>query len=368
MILSRKENILLIVFFAAILLLPILDNIFNFSPIQNLFEKRLPNPLPQRPQNISESIDYPKKFESFFNDEYGFRKSFIFVNGKIMDNIFDESPSSRALIGKDGWLYFDNQNSFLDAQGLVELDEKNISLLVKSLIENWQKLRARNIDYLVVIAADKTSIYPEFLPDFIKISTQEHRADKIISALKNAAPSFPLLDLRPHLKEAKKREIIYHKTDTHWNMRGAHIGYSEIMKKIHQEYHLRSDFKDVEEIKNDGDIANIMGIKAEDIDYSLKENFVRSFYNQDPTELEYKMFHKLLIYRNYNKNLPILFVYKDSFFDNMMFYFSNHFSYNYFVNESPCNLDMEIIKKYRANIVIHEFWEGRIEEVMNKCR
>ena len=268
----------------------------------------------------------------------------------------------------NGWLYFDNQNSFLDAQGLAELDERKIPLMVKSLIRNWQNLRARNIDYLVVIAADKTSIYPEFLPDFIKISTKEHRVDKFINALKKASPNFPLLDLRPYLKEAKKHEIIYQKTDTHWNKRGAYIGYSEIMKKLHREYHPRSDFEDVEEIKSDGDIANIMGIKAENIDYSLKENFVMNFYNPSPTEAEYKMFHKPIIHRNYNKNLPILFVYKDSFFDNMMFYFSNHFWYSYFINESPCNLDMEIIKKYRANVVIHEFWEGRIEEVMNKCK
>lgn len=116
MILSRKKNIVLIIFFAVILLLPILDNIFHFSPVENLFEKRLPAEAPQKPKNISDLINYPKKFEAFFNDNYGFRKSYIFANSKIMDNIFNESPSARALIGKDGWLYFDNQNSFLDAK------------------------------------------------------------------------------------------------------------------------------------------------------------------------------------------------------------------------------------------------------------
>ncbi len=365
--LSRKRNILLIIFFALILLLPTLDSIFSFSPVQNLFEKRLPAPLPQRPHNSSDILSYSKKFEEFFNDNYGFRKSFIFANGKIMDNIFNESPSSRALIGKDDWLYFDNQNSFLDAQGLAKIDEKEIYLAVKSFIKNWHNLRARNIDYLVVIAADKTTIYPEFLPDFIKVSSEKHRIDKFIDALKKASPGFPILDLRASLNEAKKREIIYQKTDTHWNKRGAYVGYAEIMKKLNLQYLSRASFVDIEGVMNDGDISYIMGIEAENIDYSLKENFVPNFREINPTELDQKTFHRPIFYANYNRNLPILFVYKDSFFDNMMGFFSNHFSQNYFINEFPCDLNMDIIKKHRANVVIHEFWEGRIEEVVHSC-
>ncbi len=368
MILSRKKNILLIIFFVAILLLPILDNILNFSPIQNLFEKRLPASMPKKPHNASEFAKYSKKFEEFFNDNYGFRKSLIFANSKIMDNIFNESPSFSALTGKDGWLYFDNQNSFLDVQGLAKIDDRKIELMVKSFIKNWQNLRAKNIDYLLVIAADKTSIYPEFLPDFIKISNKEHRIDKFINALKKEAPSFPLLDLRPFLKEAKKHEIIYQKTDTHWNKRGSYVGYSEIMKKMNLKYRSRNDFVDYEGVIDDGDISYIMGIKAENIDYNLKENFVPNFYNVRPSEADYKIFNKPLIYRNYDKNLPILFVYKDSFFDNMAEFFANNFSQSYFVNEFPCDLNIEIIEKYHANVVIQQFWEGRIEEVANACK
>ena len=367
MILSRKKNILLIIFFVAILLMPILDNIFNFSPIQNLFEKRFLASIPEKPRNVSEFAKYSKKFEEFFNDNYGFRKSLIFTNSQIMDNIFNESPSSSALIGKDEWFYFDNQNSFLDAQGLAKLDDQKIALMVKSFIKNWQILRAKNIDYLVVIAADKTSIYPEFLPDFIKISNKEHRIDKFINALKKDAPSFPVLDLRPFLKKAKKHEIIYHKTDAHWNKRGAYVGYSEIMQKMNHLYLQRKHFVNVEGMMDDGDISYVIGIKAENIDYNLKENFVPNFYSVNPTEADYRLFHKPAVYRNYNKNLPILFVYKDSFFDNMMEFFANNFSQSYFVNEFPCDLNIEIIQKYRANIVIQQFWEGRIEEVANEC-
>lgn len=229
-------------------------------------------------------------------------------------------------------------------------------------------MQEKNIEYLVVIAADKTSIYPEFLPDFIKISNGEHRIDKFITALKKAAPDFPMLDLRPSLLEAKKQEIIYQKTDTHWNGRGAYTGYAEIMKKLNREYVARSEFLDIENVMRDGDIAYIMGIEASNQDYDLQENFVPNFRTASLAEADYKTFHKPARFINYDKILPTLFVYKDSFFDQMTRFFANNFSQSYFINESPCDLDIKIIKKYRANVVIHEFWEGRIEEVIDQCK
>lgn len=363
---SKKKNLFLICAFCLILLIPILDNIFHFSPIKQLFEKRLPAASPSLPQNLDETKKFPKNFENFFNDNYGFRKSLIFLNSKIMDNIFNESPSSRALIGKEGWLYFDNQSSLLDAQGLAKIDEKKLQLAAKIFVQNWRKAKKNNIDYLLVIAADKTTIYPEFLPDFIKYSTQNHRIDKFITALKNEDKNFPLLDLRPILLEAKKNEIIYQKTDTHWNKRGAHYGYSEIMKKLHLPFNSRLEFRDVEgEIK--GDISDIMNIDATNIDYSLEEKFEKNFSQLDPTRAELTQFHKPIFYINHNQNLPILFVYKDSFFDNMMEFFSSHFSHSYFINQFPCDLDFAVIKKYHPDFVIQEFWEGRIEEVISNC-
>ncbi len=369
----KRKNTLLIILFSAIILLPLLDNIFFFSPITNLFEKRESATIPSAPKNFADIKNYPKKFENFFNDNYGFRKSLIFFNSKIMDNIFGESPSSRAFIGNDEWLYFDNQNSLLDAQGLAKIDDKKIAQAAKSFIKNWKILQKNNIDYLLVIAADKTSIYPEFLPDFIKISPQNHRIDKFILAIKTENPNFPILDLRKVLKEAKEKEIIYQKTDTHWNKRGAHVGYVEIMKILAQKnpdlkYHQRTDFIDTENEMIKGDISDIMNIDAQNINYSLKEKFPKNFYQQNSSKQEKKIFHKPLFYTNYDKNLPILFVYKDSFFDNMMEFFAMHFSNNYFINEFPCEINMEIIKKYHPNILLQEFWEGRIEEVADSCK
>ncbi len=152
----------ILVIFAAILVLPSLDNIFNFLPIKELFKKRTLKNNPEAPSNYQELTKYPQEFEAFYNDNFGLRKTLITLNSKIMDKVFNQSPSERALMGKGGWLYFDNYNSLADAEGKMFYDQKILENGVAALIRNWQELQKNNIDYVFVVAADKSTIYPEF--------------------------------------------------------------------------------------------------------------------------------------------------------------------------------------------------------------
>lgn len=357
-----KKNKFLIIIFALILALPALDTLFNFSPVKDLFEKRLPVEKPQ----FSFSKDYPQNFEKYFNDNYGFRKTLISLNSKIMDKIFDESPDARAVMGKDDWFYFDNHNSLLDATGRALLSDELVERGVESFYRNWQKMRAKNIDYLLVIAADKSTVYPEFLPDYIKPSGP-HRIDKFLNALLKKYPDFPVIDLRPILLEAKKRDVIYHKTDTHWNKRGAHAAYMAIAKKLKISAHPRSDYFNKEDDMIRGDISDIMNSEARSQDFSLSPKFKSAFRKIAPSKKEFDQFHLPDFYVNKNSDLPVLFAYKDSFFGDLLDFTSEHFSRSFYINEFPCDLNYEIIKNYRPNLVIQEFWEGRIEVVLNQC-
>lgn len=329
--------------------------------MKELFEKRLPVEKPK----FSWSSNYLKKFEEFFNDQYGLRKTLIYLNAYLLDNIFDESPDARAVVGKDGWLFFDNRDSLLDASGKAHLDDKLIENSLKHFYKNWQRLKAKNIDYLLVIAADKSTIYPEFLPDYIKPGNS-HRIDKFLAALKKKYPDFPVLDLRPILLKAKENEIIYHATDTHWNKRGTHYGYVAIMEKLGIKPHLRSEFLNTEEENFRGDISDIMGVSTTNINYDLQKNF--NSLIREVSARDFVQFHKPRFFVNEDKNLPRLFVYKDSFFDSLNDLVSEHFSQSLYINEFPCDLKFENIKIFHPNLVIQQFWEGRVEEVLRNCK
>lgn len=367
-----NRNLFLTIIFALILTLPTLDALFHFSPVKDLFEKRLPIAMPKFPHSFSEIKNYPKNFEKFFNDNYGFRKTLIAINSDVMDDIFDESPDARVVIGKDNWLYFDNHNSLLDATGKAIISDELIERGVKSFGRNWQEMRAKNIDYLLIIAADKSSIYPEFLPDYIKPS-EPHRIDKFLTALKKKYPNFPVLDLRPILKKAKKNDVVYQKTDTHWNRRGAHVAYVEMMKILSKKHpnlapHLRKDFTNKEDEFIRGDISEIMNSDAKNLSYDLKPKFKINSSMIDVSDEEKAKFHKPIFLENRDKNLPVLFAYKDSYFADLTEFVSQHFSKSFYINEFPCDLRPEIIKNYHPSVVLQEFWEGRVEVVLNQCR
>lgn len=357
-------NRFFVIFVVFLLFLPIFDGFLKFSPVDKLFEKRV---LAKMPEISSDIAVLAKKFEDFFDDNYGFRKSLIALNSWALDSIFNQSPSDRALIGRQNWLYFDNEKSLLDAQGLLALDVELLEKAAFAFKKNYDNLRANGIDYVLVIAADKSSIYPEFLPKYVKFSQKNHRIDQFLAVLLQKFPDFPVVDLRAPLKEVKKREIIYHKTDTHWNARGAHVGYVAIMKKLGLKYYDRDRFDAVADSFYRGDISDIMNISQKNIDYDLRPKFSDPLTDVTEDFLS-EGFYKPQVFVNKNDDLPVLFVYKDSFFDNMMRFFGQNFAKSYFINEFPCDLDLNVVKKYQPNVVIQEFWEARIEEIAKKCK
>lgn len=369
------QNLFLLIIFALVITIPTLDSIFSFSPVKDLFEKRSPVERPDSPNSWEEVKTYPKKFEAFFNDNYGFRKTLIFLYNRLSDKIFDESPIARVAIGKDDWLYFDNNDSLLDAEGKAPLRKELIEKGIKSFYRNWHRAKSHNIDYLLVIAPDKSTIYPEFLPEYIK-PVDNHRMDKFLVDLKKRYPDFPVLDLRPILLKAKEKEIVYQKTDTHWNRRGAHFAYVEIMNELAKRNirnanfkpHLRKEFTDKADEYISGDISGMMGSGATNLNYDIVPKFKITANSVRTTEREKKIFHRPTHYVNSNKNLPRLFAYQDSYFGDLFEIVSQHFSNSFYINEYPCDINLEIIKKYHSNVVIQEFWEGRIEFILQGCK
>lgn len=362
------QNILLITVFAIILAIPTLDSIFGFSPVKDLFEKRQQLEKPQLPDNFSDFTKYPRQYEQYYNDNYGFRKTLISLHSKMMDKVFDESPNERVAIGKDGWLYFDNKNTLLDIQGRAQLGKEVVDQGVEAFAQNWKILKENKIDYLLVIAADKSTIYPEFLPDYIKPSNKNHRIDKFITSLKKKYPDFPIVYLRPTLLKAKENEIIYQKTDTHWNRRGAHYGYVQMMKRLNIKPHLRAEFTNKEDERTKGDISDMMGSKASNVNYDIVANYESLVTRRDITQAQQDAFHKPSSYINKNKKLPNLFTYHDSFFGDLFWLTSEHFANSFYINEYPCKINLAVIKEYNSNVVIHEFWEGRVQEVLKSCK
>ena len=80
---------------------------------------------------------------------------------------------------------------------------------------------------------EKFTIYPEYLPIWVRAGDGPTPYDRIAAGIKQAGRA-TFIDLRPALRAEKDQRRLYFKTDSHWNYNGAVIGYRELMRTVQQ--------------------------------------------------------------------------------------------------------------------------------------
>ena len=139
----------------------------------------------------------------------------------------------QAVIGLDGWVFLGDRFEQIISDGQRGITGSAITQGEKIgaaaaaweswLYENGVKL------YRVMIAPNKESIYPEFMPFWAR-PLPPTATDALIAG----TGSTRYIDLRGALKEAKEshQEALYLKTDSHWNGLGAGIAFRAFAKNV----------------------------------------------------------------------------------------------------------------------------------------
>jgi alginate O-acetyltransferase complex protein AlgJ len=135
-----------------------------------------------------------------------------------------DREGEKVMSGQEGWLYLRR-----DTNDILGQHTGKVRLKASQQVE-WRQVLERRIReserlgaiWSCVVAPDKESVYPEFLPD--TIVPVEHRPihEFLDVAADVGAPVTYALD---SLLAVKGRYEVYPKVDTHWNCRGAYIGY-----------------------------------------------------------------------------------------------------------------------------------------------
>lgn len=113
--------------------------------------------------------------------------------------------------------------------------EFELTKWVDVLDERRAWLAEQGIAFLVVVAPDKHSIYPEYLSDDVVVYTGDTRLDQLASPLTSRS-EVEFLDLRPALRAASSPNRLFHRTDTHWNLLGSWYGAREIIDRLGGEF------------------------------------------------------------------------------------------------------------------------------------
>lgn len=223
----RLIDLILIAAFLAGIFLPLAFTSLRWS---SEVEKRRLAMFPGLPLSLDALLKFPRGFETFYNDHFGFRDPLVQLHN-VLDVRLGVSPTEKVLIGKDHWFFYANPmdgNEIADYRHLDPLTKDELAAWQANLEQRYHWLQSRGITYLFVIVPNKTTIYGEYLPDTINQVAGQSHADQFI-AFMSTHTAAPILDLRPVLLAAKgSGPLLYDKTGTHWNAWGANIAQHAI--------------------------------------------------------------------------------------------------------------------------------------------
>lgn len=217
-----RDSILIGVFLAAIVL-P--------SGVQ-LANRAAPHKRPPaRPASWAELVQFPRRFARYYGATFGLRTAIVQFHAHAVYRLTGQSPSNKVIFGKDGWLYYADDYSIEDFHSAKPFTPDELACW-KSVMEARQDwLARRGAQLLIVLACDKYVIYPEYLPDAYRRGPQPYRVEELAAYLAQHS-RLNVVPLLAPLRAARAADRLYHRTDTHWNDRGAAIGYREILGRL----------------------------------------------------------------------------------------------------------------------------------------
>jgi alginate O-acetyltransferase complex protein AlgJ len=346
--------------------LPLAGMLLGLDSAFVLVENRVLAPRPELKPGRASLAEFPAGFEAYFNDQFGFRKRMIHWLNIIKVVGLGVSPSSRVVLGQNGWLF--HGELYLDYyRSGTPFTQRKLEMWRRLLESRRDWLASRGIPYLVVFVPIKSTIYPEYMPRVYNRLRAESRLDQLESHLKRHS-TLTYLDLRAPLLAAKSARQIYYRTDTHWNNRGAQVGYARITDVLSSwfpqiEAIPRSEFREEKLAEPGRNLAQMLAMS----------DFYRDEFSDlkltSPTRAHPARDAGLpggparkpgtggpdIVYEHPDKKLPRAVMFRDSFATWLIPLLSEHFQRIIF--SWQYSMDRELVEREHPDVVIQELAE-----------
>jgi len=362
----RERDLLHSLLFSAALVLPGIGMLLGVNDPKLLSENRRLAPAPAWPRTADDWLELPATTQKWFDDHFGFRTHLIRTSGAVA--WYGARETIPMTVGRDGWLFLftERRAGKLECVRLPAAQRAAWTALGE---ERARRLDPYGVRFLWVMAPNKQTVYPEFLPASTPRETCE-----IESPLTHAPEGIEFVDLRPTLMREKAGVHIYHKTDSHWNQLGALHAAREILGRLAPSFPgmrvpALADFEvRVRRGVPGGDCARQLRVYGEE----YKEDLVVLTASAPPRARPVDGSPPLDPFRNIraqkqltletgDPDLPTALVFHDSFMHAMMPVFAEQFRRTVFIHSDGA-LDETSIARERPDIVISLFLESRLLE------
>jgi hypothetical protein len=366
----RVTDCCLIVLFVAVLWLPLTGRLLGLDLLPALSENRPPAPLPKLDWDPSVFANFPRQFDAYYADHFGFRD--LLIRGLSLARVdwLRVSSSPYVILGRRGWLFF--------APEPVGVDYRTAAPLTARQLEAWQRLlearrdwaARRGIRYLFVIAPDKQSIYREYLPRSLQPRARAtSRLDQLLAQLRDHS-DLDVLDLRATMREARREDRVYHRTDTHWNYFGAYYAYHRLATELAEWFPSvrpleRDALQFLTEDTQGGDLAGMLGLADRMSEHRLHLLPIQPEAHETGEEVvvpePYRLQHlQERVTQVYDPGLPRGVLFFDSFGEPLRPFLSENFQRLVYAPEYV--FDPVLIERERPDVVIQLMVERKLAE------
>ena len=305
--------------------------------------------IPRLIQLGSLNENFLNESETYISQNYGLRDILMEQYTKGLENIFQTSAVNNVIVGKNEFLYF--KDTLEDYMGTRSLKKRELFQIVRTLELMNEYVSSQNGKFLFVVAPNKNSLYDE-MPYYYQKTSNKKISYEIYDQLDNV----PYIDLFKMFQA--KEDVLYYRTDSHWNNEGAYYAFKEVMKTFNKKVKNYSNYS-LKETKIKGDLYHMLypNRDANEVAYEISSKKKYKFITKTrSTEQNY-------IESINEQGQGNLLMFRDSFANNLVDYFSNEYKYAIYDKRTPYNF--QNMSKYSSDTVIFEIAERNVKNIQN---
>jgi len=208
---------LVIVLFGIAISAPLAGHLLGWKTSDVLEEKRNLAPPPDLRQTAL--ADVPAKFDRYWQDHFGFRAAMIRQHNYVRHDLLADS-NAQVIVGQQGWLFFAGAGLLEEYTGRAPFPAAALARWSEELTWRHQWLAKQGIRYAFVIAPNKSTVYPEYLPPALRNHAGVSRCMQLRQHLLASHCPAQVFELTEALCRAKEHAEVYFPTDSHWNGQG----------------------------------------------------------------------------------------------------------------------------------------------------
>jgi hypothetical protein len=206
---------------------PLIQHSIRFANEKELRGAYIKSPAPTFSYGSWSKSTYQDSVDSYLNDNFGFRSSFVRLHNQIKYSLFSEANAKSVLIGKDWYMY---EYNYIRAYfGTDFVGDSIIKSKVEKLKVIQDILRDQGKEILVVLAPGKGSFFPEYFPDSCSRPIGRTNYDGYLQALNQIGVNF--VDFKRWFLDMKgnSQYPLFAQGGIHWSKYGEYLAADSLL-------------------------------------------------------------------------------------------------------------------------------------------